>query len=152
MTDVPKVFIGAAAAVGGFAAVATVNPFNGEPFDYSTASLDQKQKFLEAKAKNFSRGFNLTKGGASEISNVYVDAQSDLVSITVQLKDQNLQYVPAQEAEGFRKTILKSACALTDRKLLTETDYTLKIRFFRPGGGNFLTVEANGENCSADGA
>lgn len=149
MASPAKIFAGGISAAAGFLAVSLWNPFGGEKFDYATASYDEKQEFLETKARNFSRGYNLTKGSASEITNVYVDAESDLVSITVQLKDPNLQHVQAGQVEGMRKTILKSACALTDRKLLNETNYTLRMRFFKPGGaGNLMTVEANGANCT----
>ncbi|WP_375201525.1 hypothetical protein [Hyphococcus sp.] len=147
MTDAPKIFIGAVAAIGGFVATAAVNPFKGEPFDYATASIEDKQKYLERKAKNFSRGFNLTKGGSSDISDTYVDAERDLVSISVQMKGANNGYIPTSELEKARNLILKTACTLTERDLLTETNFKMRIRFFKPGGASLMTVEADGDSC-----
>ncbi len=148
MADITKIFVGALAAAGGFITVAVISPFKGEPFDYAAASLEDKQKYLEAKAKNFSRGFNLTKGGASEISNVYVDAESDLVSISVQLKDENLDFAPLANLDVARNTILRTACMLTDRELLTQTGYKMRLRFFKPSGGSLMTAEISGEACA----
>ena len=148
MAQVGKIALGVLAAIAGFLAVTFWGPFKGEPFDYASASIEDKQKYLETKANNFSRGFNLTKGGASEISNVYVDAESDLVSISVQLKDKNLDAAPLANFDSARNTILKAACTLTDRKLLAETGYKMRLRFFKPSGGSLMTVEVSGEACA----
>jgi hypothetical protein len=148
MAGIAKIFVGGISAIGGYLAVSLWGPFSGG-FDYAAATVEERQKFLETKAKNFSRGYNLTAGGSSEITNVYVDAESDLVSISVQLKGEDLRYIAADQLEGFRKTILKAACTLTDKQLLNETGFVQRIRFFRPGGGNLMTVEINGENCAS---
>ena len=120
----------------------------GGKFDYATASLEDKQRYLEAKAKNFSRGFNLTKGGASEITSTYIDAATDLVSITMQLKDPKLEHAPVGNLGPIRDTILKTACTLTERNLLAETDFNMRLRFWKPGGAKLMTVEVNGESCA----
>lgn len=147
MASIVKVIVGAVAASAGFLTVAVVSPFKGEPFDYATASIEDKQKYLERKAKNFSRGFNLTKGGSSDISDTYVDAERDLVSISVQMKGASNGYIPANELEKARNLILKTACTLTERDLLTETNFKMRIRFFKPGGSSLMTVEADGDSC-----
>ena len=149
MADLAKIFVGGASAVCGYLAVSLWGPFSGGGFDYAAATVEEKQKFLETKAKNFSRGFNLTAGDSSEITNVYVDAESDLVSISVQLKDERLRSVSADQLEGFRSTMLKAACALTDKQLLNETGFVQRIRFFRPDGGNLMTVEIDGDSCES---
>ncbi len=142
-----RIVIAACAATGSVIALATVGP-NRAPFDYATASIEEKQKYLERKAKNFSRGYNLTKGGSSDISDTYVDAERDLVSITVQMKGANNGYIPASELEKARSLILKTACSLTERDMLTETNFKMRIRFFKPGGASLMTVEADGETCA----
>ena len=148
MVDVSKILAGTAAGIAGFVTVTLISPFKGERFDYATASFEEKQKFLETKAKNFSRGYNLTKGNASEITGTHIDAVSDLVSMTVKLKGPANGYMPATEVEKSRSIIMRTACTLTDRKLLTETNYTLRIRFFHPNGSKVMTVEASGETCA----
>ena len=148
MADVGKIAVGALSAAAGFIAMTLWAPFGGK-FDYASASVDEKQKYLETKARNFSRGFRLTAGGASEISGTYVDAESDLLSFTVQLKGPaTAGHIPASELETARSLMMKTACTLTERDLLTETPFRLRIRFFKPDGGNLLTVEANGETCA----
>ena len=148
MEQTGKIAAALFAAIGGFLAVSLWGPFKSGRFDYASAPLEQKQKYLEAKARNFSRGFRLTSGGASEITQTYADAENDLVSISVQLKGAETGYVPADQLETFRKLMLKTACSLTERTLLTETDFNLRIRFFKPGGGKLMIVEANGETCA----
>jgi len=141
-----KVLVGILSGIAGFLAVALWNPFGG--FDYAAASPEEKRKFLENKARNFSRGFGLTAGGTSEIASTYVDEESDLISITVQMKKPDSDYIPYEQTEKFKGMIMKSACSLSDRKLLTETGYMMRIRFFRYSGGPLMTVEVNGENCA----
>jgi len=145
--NMERIVIAACAATGSVIALATVGPSKA-PFDYATATLEDKQRYLETKAKNFSRGFNLTKGGASDISDIYVDAETDLVSIIVQINGANNSYIPAGELESMRGKILRTACGLTERDLLTQTDFKLRMRFLKPGGGSLMTVEASGDSCT----
>jgi hypothetical protein len=148
MDGVGKIAIAIIAGIGGFVAMALWGPFSGPRFDYVTATMDQKQAYLERKAKNFSRGFRLTAGQRAEISGVHVEAEYDLVSISVQLKDPNFHNIPSGEVEKFRKVILKTACSLTERKLLTETGFKLRIRYFHTDGSKFMSAEASGETCA----
>ena len=43
---------------------------------------------------------------------------------------------------------MKTACSLTERKLLMETAFKLRLRYFQANGANLMTVEANGETCA----
>ena len=121
-------------------------PFSKDAFDYSSASIEEKQKYLERKANNMSRGFKLTAGGSSKISNTYVDAETDLVSLTITLNKSGS--IPASELSTARNLLMKTACSLTERKLLMETAFKLRLRYFQANGANLMTVEANGETCA----
>lgn len=148
MESLAKITVAIIAGIGGFAAMSLWGPFSGPHFDYVSATMDQKQAYLERKAKNFSRGFRMTSGNRAEISRVHVEAEYDLVSISVRLKDPNFHNVPSGEIEKFRKLILKTACTLTERNLLTETEFKLRIRYFHADGSKFMSTEASGETCS----
>jgi hypothetical protein len=148
VAQIGKIAVGILAAIAGFLAVTFWGPFKGEPFDYAAASVERKQKYLETKAQNISRGYRLTAGDKSEITQTYVDAESDMISFTIELKGAELASLPASEVENAKNLILKTVCKLTERKLLTETAFRMRMRFFRPGGGSLMTVEANGETCA----
>ena len=77
-----------------------------------------------------------------------VDANYGLVSITVQLKGPNMANIPYEHTQNMKALMLKSACALTDKKLLNETDYKLRMRFLKPAGGVLMSVEASGKTCA----
>lgn len=145
MEGLGKILVGAIAAIVGFVTVSLLNPFGGSEFDYASASLEDKQAYLERKARNMSRGFKVTAGNSSELSNIYVDAGDDLVSLTVKLKQPGT--IPAKEIATARNLWLKAACKLTERKLLTESDFKLRVRYFQSNGANLMTVEANGDTC-----
>ncbi|WDI33022.1 hypothetical protein PUV54_07405 [Hyphococcus flavus] len=149
MESVGKIVVAIIAGIGGFVAMNLWGPFSGPAFDYPTATIDQKQAYLERKAKNFSRGFRLTAGSKAEISKVHVEAEYDLVSISVQLKDPNFRNVPSSEIEKFRKLILKTSCTLTERKLLTQTAFKLRVRYFHTDGSRFMSTEASRDNCAS---
>lgn len=147
MDSLLKIAVVILAGIAGFALVAILKPF-GDSFDYNTATLEQKQSFLERKAKNFTRGFNLTSVGASEISDTYADAEFDLVSISVKLTEIRAHQIPHSEVEKARKILMRSACRLSERKLLEETPFNMRVRFFGMGGSPVLTANINGETCT----
>ena len=146
MADIGKIVVGGISGVASYVAVALWGPFSGGAFDYASASMDERQKYLETKARNISRGFKLTAGNSGTISNTYVDAESDLISLTVKMK--NSGSIPASELATARNLLMTTACKLTERKLLTETPFKLRIRYFQANGASLLTVDANGESCS----
>ena len=140
--------VAAVSGVIGFLVVSSIAGVSRAPrIDYATASLEEKQNFLERKADNIVRGFNLTRGSASEISSVYVDAENDLISISVQLKDPMLDRASGEDVAGLRQVMQKSACGLSDKKLMAETDYTMRFRFLKPSGSILRKVEANSASC-----
>lgn len=148
MDKAVKIVVTIIFAAIGYAAVGLWGPFKGEPFDYASATVERKQTYLETKTRNISRGFRLTSGDSSEITQTFVDAESDMISFAIELKGAELASLPASEVENAKNLILKTVCKLTERKLLTETPFRLRMRFFRPGGGSLMTVEANGETCA----
>jgi hypothetical protein len=146
MAETGKVLLAIICGVAGFLAMSFWGPFSKSRFDYASAPMEEKQKYLESKARNMSRGFKLTAGNSSEISNTYVDAKTDLVSLTITLNKSGS--IPASELLTARNLLMKTACSLTDRKLLTETGFKLRIRYFQANGANLMMVEANGESCA----
>lgn len=146
MADPGKILVGVISAGAGFLAVSLWAPFGKGSFDYASAPLEEKQKYLESKARNMTRGFKLTAGNSSEISSTYVDAETDLISLTITLNKSGA--IPTSELSTARSLLMKTACSLTERKLLTQTDFKLRIRYFQANGANLMTVEASGENCA----
>ena len=116
-------------------------------YDYASSTEDEKQKRLEAIAKGFQAGFKMTAGSKAEITQTYVDATADLVSISVQLKDKRVNDLPYEQVDRQRVTVLKQVCAQTEKKGLLDTDFTMRVRFFRPGGGKLMTLQVDAENC-----
>ncbi|WP_395072364.1 hypothetical protein [Hyphococcus sp.] len=47
MTDIAKILVAGISATGGYLAVSLWGPFSGGGFDYASANVDEKQKFLE---------------------------------------------------------------------------------------------------------
>ena len=142
-----KIAVGALAAIAGYIVVALWAPFGGG-FDYASATLDERQRFLEARARYFKHGYRLTAGRASEITSSYADAEFDLVSFSVKMNDIGAGPINAAGLEQFRTLLLKTNCNLSERKLLTETNYTMRIRYFRKTGGKLFQVDVNGETCA----
>jgi len=145
METLGKIGVAIIAAIGGFLAVSVLGG-SGDGFDYTTASLDEKQRFLERKAENIARGFRVTAGKSSKITQTFADAELDLVSLSITLERDGA--IPAGELAKARNLLLKTACTLTERKLLTETPFKLRIRYFAASGGSLMTVEADGESCT----
>ncbi len=142
-----KIIVGVLAAIAGYVAVSLWNPFGGG-FDYATAGPEEKQKFLEARARHFELGYKLAAGKASEIKSRLVDAEYDLISFSVTLNDVGDRPVNANGAQKFRTEFLRMNCRIVERNLLKETDYTLRIRYFRKSGGKLFQIDVNGETCT----
>ena len=142
-----KLIVGIFSAILGFAVFAVLGPGFNEPFDYDSASPERRQEFLEKKARRFEAGFRVTAGKSSEISNIFVDEAYDLVSISVKLRKDSAENLQFQHVAQYREFMLEKSCQLTERKLLTDTPYTMRIRFFKPSGAKLMTVEINGESC-----
>lgn len=142
-----KWIIGVVSAIVGFVTMANVASVEDRGSSYAEATEEQKQKRLESLAKGFKAGFRVTAGSKAEITQTYVDASADLVSFSVQLKDPKINDVPYEQVDRQRIVMLKQMCALTDKKGLLETDFTMRVRFYRPGGGKLMTLEVDGENC-----
>ena len=143
-----KWIIGCIAGIVGFASMASIGSVESTT-DYGALSIEEKQKRFEKIARGFEAGFKLTSGSRAEIMQKYVDAETDLISFSVQLLDPKINDVPYEYVEKQRLTVLEKVCKLTNKRKLLETDFTMRVRFFKPGGGKLMTVQVDAENCAS---
>lgn len=143
-----KAFIIAAAVVMGFIALATVGSISGGAgFDYATADYERKQKFLDGIADGFTTGFKLTAGKRAEVTQVFADASLDLVSVSVQYKDPEVENVSSNMVEKQRQFILKKTCRLAERQKLLENGITFRMRMYKPSGTQMGTIQVDNDAC-----
>lgn len=145
-----KMALGIGAGVISFLTFASLGAItsSGGKFDYATADEERQQKHLESIAKGFRAGFKLTAGNNAEISNTFVDSSLDMISFTIQLKNSNINNVPHDYIEKQRLLMQKKSCKQAHRQKLLDNGITMRMRFYRPGGGKLMTVEVNEESCA----
>lgn len=123
--------------------VASVDPVS----NHDDISIEQKQKRFDKIAQGFEAGFKMTAGSKAEIMQKYVDAETDLISFSVKLLDPKINDVPYEHVEKQRLKMLEQVCKLTAKKKLLETDFTMRVRYFKPEGGKLMTLQVDARNC-----
>ena len=143
------VAIGFALIIGliSFIGAASISSGGSNRVAYADADEEWKTKYLERISKGFAAGFRMTAGRSAEITDVYADGAYDLLSITVQLKDEKIEKVPFAHVEKQRQRVIKQTCKHAEKEDMLENGITLRVRFFRPSGGKFMTIEINEEQC-----
>ena len=145
-----KVIIFCVAAFVGFIAIAGIGAVGGPGggFDYATAESAERQKFLDSVAKGFRGGFRLGAGKSAEITDTFTDESVDLISFSIQLKDERINDVPLGHIEKQRLLMLKKSCQQASNKRLLDYGVTMRMRFYKPGGAKLMSVTVNQENCA----
>ncbi len=127
--------------------VASVSSGGGK-FDYATATEERQQKYLEGVANGFSAGFKLTAGKRAELSRVEADASIDMISITIQYKDEKIENVTGQQIGQLKKMMQKTACKMADKKKMLESGVTMRMRLKRPSGSQMTGFDINAADCA----
>ena len=120
----------------------------GGKFDYATADEERKQKYLENVARGFRGGFKLGAGDSAEITQTFTDASIDMISFSIQLKDERINDVPYDYIEEQRLLMLKKTCQQAANKKLIEKGITMRMRFFKPGGAKLMAIQVDGAACA----
>ncbi len=145
-----KAVIFTAAAFIGFVTIASVGSVNGGggKIDYVTADIEQKQKYLDNVARGFRGGFNIGAGKSAEITQTFTDASIDMISFSIQLKDERINDTPFDHIEKQRLLMLKKTCQQAANKKLLEYGVTMRMRFYRPGGGKLMAIQVDEAACA----
>jgi len=145
-----KVVIFIAAAFVGFVTIASVGSVSdrGGKFNYVTADEEQKQKYLNDVARGFRGGFKIGAGKSAEITQTFTDASIDMINFSIQLKDERINDTPFDYIEKQRLLMLKKTCEQAANKKLLEYGITMRMRFYRPGGGKLMAIQVDEAACA----
>jgi hypothetical protein len=128
------------------ASVASID--GGGKFDYATADEERRQKYLENVASGFRGGFKIGAGKSAEITQTFTDASIDMISFSIQLKDERINNTPFDHIEKQRLIMLKKTCQQAANKKLLEYGITMRMRFYRPGGGKLMAIQVDEAACA----
>jgi len=128
-----------------FAGIASVN--TGANFDYANAEAEQRQRFLDGIADGFKTGFKLTAGKSAEVTQVFADESVDLVSISIQYRDERINDVPVDFIEKQRLLMTKKGCQLAQKQKILDMGVTMRVRFYKPSGLQMGTVQVDEDAC-----
>ncbi len=148
MGKIITIVIAAFVGIVMMASVASVGVNSAGRFDYATADEEQKQKYLDSVAKGFRGGFRIGAGKSAEITQTFTDASIDMISFSIQLKDERINDVPFEYIEKQRLLMLKQTCGQAANQKLLENGITMRMRFFKPGGGKLMAIQVDEAACA----
>ena len=128
------------------ASVASVG--SSEKFDYVTAEEERQQQYLDNVARGFRGGFKIGAGKSAEITKTFTDASIDMISFSIQLKDEKINDTPYDHIEKQRLVMLKRTCEQAANKKLLEYGITMRMRFYRPGGAQLMAIQVDEGSCA----
>lgn len=116
-------------------------------FDYQTASEERQQKYLDGIANGFKTGFRFTAGNRAELSRLEADASIDMVSITIQYKDDRMEKASGEQIGQMKQLLLKYSCKNAQKSKMLEQGVTMRIRMKRPSGSQMTGFDIDEEGC-----
>lgn len=118
-------------------------------FDYQSATEESQQKFLEGVANGFKTGFRITSGNRAELTRVDADASIDMVSITIQYKEDVAEKATGQQIGMMKNQMLSFGCKHAKKNDMLDKGVTIRFRLKRPSGSQMSGFDVDTEGCQA---
>ncbi len=133
--------------VGVFAFISAASISSGGSVAYAERTEEAQQQYLDNMAKGFTTGFKFTAGKRAEVTDIFTDAEYDMISISVKYLGEDAENASQIQIEKMRRYMEKSVCKMADKQKMLANGITFRVRMFRPSGTKMGTVQVDQENC-----